>query len=213
VIAFNNPDKKHNSKNMGKKSPAKVMKRFASKGVFPHQMAFTLLIPFRNFTFSPKQLVSRLYLEENYKVLEVGPGPGYFSTRVARALPDGKLVLADIQQEMLEKARKRLNRKGLANVEYYLCNGDKFDLPTEYFDVIFLVTVIGEIENKGLYIKEFSRMLKDGGLLSISELKGDPDKLAPAEVRDLVKGSGFVYDTISGNEDNYTISFRKNTGS
>jgi len=33
-----------------------IIKRFTSKGVFPHQMAFTLLIPFRNILLITKKI-------------------------------------------------------------------------------------------------------------------------------------------------------------
>jgi ubiquinone/menaquinone biosynthesis C-methylase UbiE len=194
---------------MGKKSTSEIYDRFAKKGVFPPQMAFTLLIPARNLILSPEQLISRLNLRSDSNVLEVGPGPGYFSTHIARALTEGRLVLADIQQEMLEKAKKRILRKKISNVEFYLCNGDNFLLPDESFDVIFLFTVIGEIENKNAYIKEFHRMLKSGGILSISELRGDPDKLTIYEVKELLADSGFVFEKLLGNEKNYTINFKK----
>jgi len=194
---------------MSKGSGSEIYNRLVKKGVFPYQMAFTLLIPARNLFLSPKNLISRLDLKNDYKVLEIGPGPGYFSTHIAKVLTEGRLVLADIQQEMLEKAKKRILRKLISNVEFYLCNGDNYLLPDESFDVIFLVTVIGEIENKGAYIKEFHRMLKSGGILSISELRGDPDKLTIAEVKELLVDSGFVYDKLFGNENNYTINFKK----
>lgn len=194
---------------MNKKSTSEIYNRFAKKGVFPPQMAFTLLIPARNLFLSPKQLISRLHLNRDSTVLEVGPGPGYFSTHIAKVLTEGRLVLADIQQEMLDKAKKRILRKKISNVDFYLCNGDSFLLPDESFDVIFLVTVIGEIENKNAYIKEFHRLLKSEGILSISELKGDPDKLTISEVKELITDSGFVFDNLFGNEDNYTINFKK----
>lgn len=194
---------------MSKGSNSDIYNRLVKKGVFPYQMAFTLLIPARNLFLSPKQLLSRLQLKKDSHVLEVGPGPGYFSTHVAKVVTEGKLVLADIQQEMLEKAKKRILRKKIFNVEFYLCNGDNFLLPDECFDVIFLVTVIGEIENKNVYIKEFHRLLKTGGILSVSELKGDPDKLTISEVKELLTDSGLVFDNLFGNEDNYTLNFKK----
>jgi ubiquinone/menaquinone biosynthesis C-methylase UbiE len=193
-----------------KSSSPDVIRRFSSKGVFPHQFAFTLLIPLRNIFLSPRRLISRLRLEKNFNVLEVGPGPGYFSTSIARILTEGKLTLADIQQEMLDKARKRITRRGITNVEYVLCDGEKFLLQDEIFDVIFMVTVIGEVENKENYMKEFHRLLKEGGILSISELKGDPDKLTISEVKELAAARDFVFSELFGDEDNYTINFRKN---
>jgi hypothetical protein len=42
-----------------------IVKRFAAKGVFPYQMAFTLLIPLRNIFLSPKQLIKRLEIKDS----------------------------------------------------------------------------------------------------------------------------------------------------
>ena len=44
-------------------------------------------------------------------VLEVGPGPGYFSPHIAKIINQGKLHLMDIQAEMLEHAKRRLDKK------------------------------------------------------------------------------------------------------
>ncbi|MCB9024365.1 MAG: class I SAM-dependent methyltransferase [Lentimicrobiaceae bacterium] len=188
---------------------AGIARRFAAKGIFPYQMAFTLLIPLRNIFLSPKEFIRRLELKSDSVVLEVGPGPGYFSRPLARFLSGGKLVLADIQQEMLDYARKRLNRKGLKNVDYYLCDGLKFHLQDMIFDRIFLITVIGEVENREAYMAEFYRMLKPGGLLSISELAGDPDKMTMEEVTALAEAAGFSAYRFYGNKKNYTVNFLK----
>jgi len=186
-----------------------VIKRFASKGVFPYQWAFTLLLPLRNIFLSPKQLIKRLELKENYFVLEVGSGPGYFSLPVARKLIAGKLYLADIQQEMLDYAKKRFKKRKLENVEYYLCNGETFSFSDNFFDIIYMVAVIGEVENKESYIKEFYRMLKPDGILSISELAGDPDKMSIEELKDIIEKHNFKFYNNYGNKRNFTINFKK----
>lgn len=186
-----------------------TIKRFAGKGVFPPQYAFTLLIPIRNIFLSPRKLIKRLDLQKNSLVLEVGPGPGYFSAKIARTLPDGLLYLTDIQQEMLDYARKRLDRKKILNVEYHLCNGISLPSSDNQFDVIFMVTVLGEIENKQQYIKEFNRVLRGNGILSISEQAGDPDKLEKHEIEELFKGHDFKFDKFFGTRRNFTINFRK----
>jgi len=185
------------------------VKSFAGKGLFPPKYAYTLLLPVRNIFISPRKLITRLDLKNNSTVLEVGPGPGYFSAKVAGAIPKGKLYLADIQQEMLDYARKRLTKKKISNVEYHLCNGKTLAFNDSMFDVIFLVTVLGEIENKQQYIKEFSRILRKGGLLSVSEQAGDPDKMEPAEIDNLLHDSGFKFDRIFGTKRNYTVNYRK----
>ena len=182
---------------------------FSGKGLFPPKYAFTLLIPLRNIFLSPKKLIERLDLKEDYSVLEVGPGPGYFSPKIARTLNKGKLVLSDIQQEMLDYAKKRLEKKGINNAEYNLGNGTTLDFADEQFDRIFMVTVIGEVADQHSFLKEAHRVLKPNGVLSISELAGDPDKLSTAELEQLVCSEGFTVKQLFGTERNYTMNFEK----
>ncbi|SHI02205.1 Methyltransferase domain-containing protein [Desulfofustis glycolicus DSM 9705] len=184
---------------------------FSGKGVFPSRYAFTLLIPFRNIFLSPNQLLKRLDLREDHVVLEIGPGPGYFSTHVAKRLTYGRLVLLDIQQEMLDYAKKRLDKKKVTNVDYRLTDGHCLDLEDSVFDRIFMVTVLGEVDNKDGYLEDIHRILKEDGILSISELAGDPDKLSLAEVQSLVSAHGFAVKDVFGSRFNYTVNFTKRT--
>ena len=190
-------------------SEKRYRESFSEKGVFPPKYAFTLLIPFRNIFLSPKRLIQRLELKEDHTVLEIGPGPGYFSLPVSRKLKKGKLVLLDIQQEMLDMARRRVEKRKITNVEYILCDGKSIAIENKSFDRIFMVTVIGEIDNKELYLKEINRILKEDGILSISELAGDPDKLSQDELRSLVTENGFQVSKVYGNKRNYTMNFTK----
>ena len=189
-----------------------MKKSFATKGVFPHKWAFTLLFPLRNIILSSRELIKRLDLKEHYSVLEVGPGPGFFSVPVAKKLKKGKLYLADIQPEMLAYAKKRLRKRKIENVEYYLCNGKTFDFDDDFFDIIFLVTVLGEVENKEAYIKEFARILKSDGVVSVTELAGDPDKMSIEELCTLFEKHNFVMSAKYGNKRNFTVTFRRKNG-
>ena len=72
-----------------------------------------------------------------------------------------------------------------------------------------MVTVIGEVENKDKYLKEIYRILKDDGVLSISELAGDPDKISIDEIQSLVLDNSFEVIEVFGNKLNYTVNFRK----
>lgn len=186
-----------------------TLRRFAGKGVFPHQYAFTLLIPLRNFFLSPKELIKRIELKKNSAVLELGPGPGYFSAHIAEALTGGELYLYDIQKEMLEYARKRLNKRNLKNVEYVQASGESFPFESNFFDIVFMVTVLGEVENKKIYLKELHRTIKSTGLVSVSELAGDPDKMTREEIIDLFTANGFEFRNEHIQKRNFTINFKK----
>lgn len=184
-------------------------KSFAGKGVFPSRYAFTLLLPLRNIFLSPRTLIQRLNIREDDTILEIGPGPGYFSTHVARTLKKGRLVLLDIQQEMLDISRKRLEKRNIHNVDYVLTNGRRLELADNTFHTVFMVTVLGEVENQEDYLKEIHRVLKDGGTLSISELAGDPDKISMEELKSLVCPFGFRVGKVFGTRLNYTMNFQK----
>ncbi|HZK57342.1 MAG TPA: class I SAM-dependent methyltransferase [Clostridia bacterium] len=193
---------------MRKKLPD-IFDRITKQGVFPHQLAFTLLIPLRNIFLSPRKLIQRLELKEDYNILEIGPGPGYFSSSIAKAIPRGKLVLADIQQEMLDYAWRRLIRKKIYNVEFHLCNGLDFPFENNRLDIIYMVTVLGEIENKKEYAREFFRLLRPGGILSISEQIGDADKMSIDEIKGLFYNFGFEVDRFYGTKNNFTINLQR----
>lgn len=186
-----------------------VFKGITKKWGGLNQFEFTLPIPLGNIFLSPKKLVQYLELKENHNVLEVGAGSGYFSTKVAQAIPSGRLMLADIQEEMLELAKKRLSKKRISNVEYHLCNEVDFPFEKYEFDRIYMVTALGEIENKNQYIKEFFRILSPSGIISISEQGGNPDKMSIDEIKVLFKDSGFKFYRFHGNKRNFTITFRK----
>ncbi len=178
--------------NRSVRSSAKLETSFYGKGVCPYQHAGSLLNPLRRLILSPGLLVSRLHLEPEMTVLEIGAGPGYFSLDIARALPMGEVILFDIQEEMLHLAMGRLEKAGLHN--YGTCCGHAGFLPFAggTVDVAVLVTVLGEVTGREQCLAEIRRVLRPGGLLSISEQRGDPDYLAAGLVQRLVQEAGFT---------------------
>ena len=188
---------------------SKKIHSFPGKGLFPAKYAFTLLIPLRNLILSPKKLLKQLKTKNNSTILEIGPGPGFFSEYVAKAIPEGKLILFDIQESMLNIAKKRLSKKGISNVEYIISNGEKFPFKNNQFDIIFMVTVLGEVENKDKYINEFYRVLKKDGIIAISEQRGDPDLMSIDKLNRIFNKNNFTLVEKHGNILYYTLIFKK----
>ena len=186
-----------------------IFQRLAGKGVYPHEFAWMLLIPLRNLILSPEKLIQRMGLNKNSIVLEIGPGPGFYSAKVARSISQGILYITDIQAEMLEITQRRLHKKKITNMDFKL--GDVVTLPYEnnQFDVIFMVTVFGEVANKDSYLKEIYRILHTDGVLSISEQAGDSDNMTLDEIRSFVEKFGFKMDTVYGKSRTFTANFRK----
>ena len=176
---------------------------------FPHQLAFLIDNPLRRLLISPETLVDRLGLAGSEAVLEVGPGSGYFSVELARRLTDGHLQLFDLQQEMLDKARRKLERAGFGNVAF--TQGDACELPfsSATFDLALLVTVLGEVPDPQACLQGLRKVLRPGGVLAFHEQVPDPDRVSLPELRHLVAAEGFELVDTAGPAWNYTARFRR----
>jgi len=170
-----------------------VWRRFGGRGAYPHELAVMLLFPLRRIILSPQRLVDHLHLTRTSRVLEVGPGPGFFSIEVAHAIPQGRLVLVDIQLEMLQKARRRLSRAGVQNAGYTQANAVTLPFRSGAFDVAFLVAVLGEVPDSKACVSSIADALRPGGLLSVAELPGDPDALTEEQLRTLTQGTDLEF--------------------
>ena len=185
-----------------------VWRRFSGRGAYPHELAFVLTLPLRRFLQPPEALVARLALAPDARVLELGPGPGWFSPHVARALPRGKLVLYDLQREMLAKARRRLNRAGVANAAFVQGDGARLPFRDASFDVAFLVAVLGEVPDPAACVAELRRVLRAGGLLALTETRCDPDALSRDDLVALAQPRGFALECVDLERAAFTARFR-----
>jgi ubiquinone/menaquinone biosynthesis C-methylase UbiE len=186
-----------------------ILQRGFGRGTCPHQLGFLLEFSLRRFILSPERLADRLELNETSRVLELGPGPGYFSRAVDRRVSKGYLLLADLQPEMLRKARGKLAEAGIRNTGFVQANGTSLPLSSGAWDCVFLVAVLGEVPDPASCLLDIYRVLRHQGLLSLTEQPGDPDFIALPDARKLVEGVGFRFEKVYGGGKNYTASFRK----
>ena len=190
----------------------KAWEHFRGRGAFPHQFAFLLVNPLRNLMFSPRELVARLHLSANSQVLELGPGPGFFSVEVARRIPSGHLSLVDVQREMLIKAGARTRRADVSNVSFVQASASALPFAHEVFDVAFLVTVLGEVPDAAACVVQLRDALLPGGLLSITELAGDPDAMTESDIVALATAANLQPSETFKKRFGVTVNFRKPAG-
>jgi len=169
-----------------------IWSRAFGRGVFPHQMSWFLDVPGRGLIMSARTVAERLPVKPDAQVLEIGPGSGYYSVAVAKRIPNGALTLLDIQQEMLDKSASKLKAAGVSNFSTRQSDGKSLPFEDGTFDALFMVTVFGEIEQRESFLKEAARVLKDDGVLSITEHHPDPDFESAEQVAQSLQGHGFV---------------------
>jgi ubiquinone/menaquinone biosynthesis C-methylase UbiE len=177
---------------------------------FPHQAAFLIDNPIRRALLKPARIVDKLGLAGPEHVLELGPGPGFFTVEIARRLTNGRLELFDIQPEMLDKARRQLERAGLSDVGFTAGEAsDGLPFPDNTFDVAFLAAVIGEVPDKQACLRSLGQVLKPGGRLVFVEMFPDPDRLSVRQLRDLVERENFEFVEATGNRWETIVGFRR----
>ena len=95
------------------------------------------------------------------RILEVGVGTGI-------SLPDyspaNRICGVDISEPMLMKARERVAKQDLKNVEgLWVMDAEKLNFPDESFDVVAAHHVVTTVPNPEATLDEFARVLKPGG--------------------------------------------------
>lgn len=147
------------------------------------------------------------------RVLEVGPGTGYYTLPVADWIGGGgRLDIFDVQQDMLDLTTRRARARGLDNV--VATQGDARSLPYDdrRFDTAFLVTVLGEIPDQDGALRELARVLRPGGRLVVGELFGDPHWVAPGALRRRAEAAGLCFEERIGTPLGYFSRLSRPTG-
>jgi ubiquinone/menaquinone biosynthesis C-methylase UbiE len=187
----------------------RIVRRF-HKVPMPGFMADLIDNPLRRRFQPPYETAVRHGLEPGMAVLEIGPGNGTYTVGAAQRIgPSGTLVTIDIEPRMIERIRRKAAAEGMANVTARVA--DVYDLPFDdgTFDVVYMITVIGEIPEPVRAMREFHRVLSPSGTLVFSELLLDPDyPLAGTLVR-WATSVGFRPRTKFGSIFSYTLIFEK----
>jgi ubiquinone/menaquinone biosynthesis C-methylase UbiE len=154
---------------------------------------------------APHPLITRERLRETLepeageRLLEIGPGTGYYTLDLASWIgPEGSLEVFDLQQEMLDHTMRRARERQLANVTP--TRGDAQALPYEddRFDAVVLTTVLGEIPDQDAALREVARVLRPGGRLVVGELFGDPHYVPPGALQRRAEAAGLSFERRTG---------------
>jgi ubiquinone/menaquinone biosynthesis C-methylase UbiE len=125
------------------------------------------------------------------RILEVGPGTGYYSLPVASWIaPAGRLDVLDVQQEMLDHTLRRAGEQSIENIAPTRADAREMPYPDDSFDAAYLVTVLGEIPDQVAALRELRRVVKPEGRIVVGELFGDPHMVTHAALRDRANAAG-----------------------
>ena len=105
------------------------------------------------------------------RVLDLAGGTGDLTAAFARATgSQGRVVLADINAEMLEQGRARLTDRGVVgNVEFVQANAECLPFEEGSFDCITIAFGLRNVTDKDAALASMRRCLKPGGRLLVLE--------------------------------------------
>ncbi len=176
----------------------------------PTWLAWGLENPLMDRLIGTETTLDRIGLRSGQRVLEVGPGPGRLLIPVARrVLPGGDVVGLDIQPGMIERLKVRTAQAGVSNLTTVLGDATQLHFPPDSFDMVYLCTVLGEIPAREAALQECHRVLKLGGILSITEIFPDPHYQSRAVVQRLAETAGFRLRAMHGHWYFFTANFVK----
>lgn len=147
----------------------------------------------------PDAVVAALGLAGRETVVDVGAGSGYFSFRLARALPHGKVFAMDIEPEMIRHLHHTAMTRGIRNLEVVLGQPDDPGVPRTA-DLVFMCDVLHHVPERARWLATLASQMRPGARLALIEFKegplpeGPPEaaKIPRAEVVRLVTNAGLA---------------------
>jgi phosphatidylethanolamine/phosphatidyl-N-methylethanolamine N-methyltransferase len=127
-----------------------------------------------------KAVVQALQLRSGEHVLEVGVGTGLSLPLYPR---DVKITGIDVSREMLEKARRRVARRHLGNVEALLeMDAERMSFADASFDKVVAMYVVPVVANPVRLLEELHRVCKpQGEIFLVNHVRSDNRLIAAFE--------------------------------
>ena len=113
--------------------------------------------------------VSRLPLTAGHTVLDLCCGAGASAIPAARlAGPAGHVLGIDVAEPLLEIARARAAREGLADIEFRYGDATRTALPDGSFDAVICVFGVFFAPDMAGFVAEMWRLVRPGGVLAVT---------------------------------------------
>jgi demethylmenaquinone methyltransferase/2-methoxy-6-polyprenyl-1,4-benzoquinol methylase len=115
------------------------------------------------------------------RVLDLAGGTGDIAALLSKRVGvNGRVVLSDINEAMLNVGRQRLENQGIANnIRYAIANAEFLPFEDGEFDAVTIAFGLRNVTDKNAALKEMHRVLRPGGkamILEFSAVQPEPLK-------------------------------------
>lgn len=157
----------------------------------PWWFAYSFDNPLRRLLHDPEAILGGL-VETGQTVVDIGCGLGYFSIALARIVgPNGKVLALDVQSQMIRRARRRAESRGVADcVDFRICDANRLgvDGPVDFVLAFWVVHEVADVRGLLMEVRSF---LRPGCRLLIVEPKGHVSAARFSETVELARKAGF----------------------
>ena len=140
--------------------------------VCPWWLAYTFDNPLRRLLHPPEKLFAGL-VHPGETAIDVGCGMGHFTVGLARLVgPQGKVIGVDLQQQMLDRVRKRAARAGLSErVRLHHAGERTLELDARA-DFVVASWMVHEVPDRAAFLLEVAALMKPGARFYVMEPRG-----------------------------------------
>lgn len=114
------------------------------------------------------EIIDLLNVKDTDIVLDIAAGTGEPGLTIATSLKNGKVIMADLSESMLEIALENAAKKGIKNIETRVCDACELPFADNSFDAISCRLGFMFFPDMLLAAKEMYRVLKPGGKIVTS---------------------------------------------
>ena len=162
----------------------------------------SLYDPFARLFFKKtyRKITSRIDAKENAEILDIGCGPGNLLIELHRKFPEARIIGLDIDPEILEIAKKKLDKRKL-RIPLIRASATDIPLLNESSDVIVSSLMIHHLEreDRKKFVEEAYRVLRQNGKLYLHDF-GPPKHWWGSSVAWVFH---FIEDISDGTKGNY----------
>ena len=109
----------------------------------------------------PEAVVKALGLTGTETVVDLGSGSGYFTFRLSKAVPKGKVIAIDSQPEMVRHVHRKVLTGEWPNVRAQFGKPRDPGLPSEV-DWVFVCDVLLHVSQRAEWLKTLQSQMKSG---------------------------------------------------
>ncbi len=116
---------------------------------------------------------------KGHQILDIAGGTGDLAAQFSRIVgAEGRVVLADINDSMLQVGRDKLLDHGyMGNLEFVQADAQHLPFPDDSFDCITIAFGLRNVTDKDMALRSMLRVLKPGGRLLVLEFSKPRNEL------------------------------------